>query len=424
MRAAVLLALCACATPVPVGALDGPEAPQDREDHYTIWLGGARVGTAIEREEWTRTGLTLQREERLRFLRGDAGIELTTTIQIQTDRAIVPSRVRWSERTIATPLSTSRPEPARERHAEATRDDQGWRTSDHTALPADAIPAELVPVIVREHGRGKPSAFSGRVFLPSRGFLIGDGRIDRVAERRLVARLALDRGALAEATIDVTDDGTYTRVVDGEGVIAIRTTEAAAREPFQPVDLIAATSIPIGGTASNTLLLEGGLAVPALPGQLARPEADGIALELSPRLPGDLPYGAFGRDRSREINQLVSSVRSRISPDLGAHPGSPHDAATATAGDCTTFALAYASLASQRSIPTRVVTGLRIDGGRLVRHRWAVSWTGKAWIAVDAAFGAVPAGGDLIGLAVHEADDAGLVAGEAALAQVRGATWR
>ena len=41
-----------------------------------------------------------------------------------------------------------------------------------------------------------------------------------------------------------------------------------------------------------------------------------------------------------------------------------------------------------------------------------------SWIAVDAAFGAVPAGGDLIGLAVHDADDAGLVAGEAALTQV------
>jgi transglutaminase-like putative cysteine protease len=137
-----------------------------------------------------------------------------------------------------------------------------------------------------------------------------------------------------------------------------------------------------------------------------------------------LPYGAFGKDRSREIANLVTAVRTRIAPDLAASPGSPREASTATAGDCTTFALAYASAASNRSIPTRVVTGLRVDNGRLIRHRWAVSWTGKAWIAVDAAFGAAPAGGDLIGLAVHDADDAGLVAGEAALAQVRGASWR
>jgi transglutaminase-like putative cysteine protease len=98
-------------------------------------------------------------------------------------------------------------------------------------------------------------------------------------------------------------------------------------------------------------------------------------------------------------------------------------AAAATSGDCTTFALAYAALAHHRGIATRAVTGLRVDGGRLVRHRWAVSWTGRAWIAVDAAFSAAPAGGDLVGLAVTDPDDAGLVAGEAALAQVRGARW-
>jgi hypothetical protein len=53
-----------------------------------------------------------------------------------------------------------------------------------------------------------------------------------------------------------------------------------------------------------------------------------------------------------------------------------------------------------------------------------VSWTGRAWIAVDAALGNAPAGGDLIGLAVHDSDDAGLIAGEAALTQLRSAAWR
>ena len=117
-------------------------------------------------------------------------------------------------------------------------------------------------------------------------------------------------------------------------------------------------------------------------------------------------------------------MQRRIAPDLAAGVASPRDAEAATAGDCTTFALAYAALAHRRAIPTRVVTGLRVDGDRLVRHRWAVSWTGRAWIAVDAAFGAAPAGGDLIGLAVHDADDAGLIAGEAALTQVRAASWQ
>lgn len=111
-------------------------------------------------------------------------------------------------------------------------------------------------------------------------------------------------------------------------------------------------------------------------------------------------------------------------PDLGAGPTAAAAASAAVAGDCTTYALAYAAQATRHAIPTRVVTGLRVDGSRLVRHRWAVSWTGRAWIAIDAAFDAAPAGGDLIGLAVHDADDAGLVAGEAALTGVRAAAWR
>jgi hypothetical protein len=250
--------------------------------------------------------------------------------------------------------------------------------------------------------------------------------------------------------IDLDRDGAPARIVDGEGVIARRTTEAQAAEWFPAVDLIAATSIPIDGApakkissttfsarpgkigatgvsrALNRIALVGDIALPAVPGQQARVSPTGVEVDLDPALTGGLPDGpAQSRDRTSDIRSLVTAVRQRITPDLGASRTTSRDAASATAGDCTTFALAYAALASQRRIPTRIVTGLRVDdgGARLVRHRWAVSWTGSRWIAIDAAFGAVPAGGNLIGLAVHDADDAGLVAGEAALTQVRGASW-
>jgi hypothetical protein len=194
--------------------------------------------------------------------------------------------------------------------------------------------------------------------------------------------------------------------------------------PFAATDLVAATAVPIGGHRhAHHLMLDGHVVLPALPGQAATIERTGIAVELGAQLPGGLPADELGPDRANEIRTLVAGVRSRITPDLGATISSSRDADAATAGDCTTFALAYAALASRRGIITRVVTGLRVDGDRLVRHRWAVSWTGRAWIAVDAAFGAAPAGGDLIGLAIHDADDAGLVSGEAALTQVHAASW-
>ena len=406
--------MIACARPAP-RARDTPpreEAiPASQERHYTIWLGGGRVGTAIEREDWSQAGLVLHREETLTFYRGDAIVTLATAIEIAATTALVPTRVHWTQLAAGT-----------WQQATATRDATGeWNVSydPQSRLPADAVPAELVPLIVRRDGK-----FAGRVFLPARQFLVSAARIDPVAPDRLVAQL--DLGQLRfEATIDLDADRNYARVVDGEGVIALRGTPEQAAAPFQPLDLIAATAIPIEGAPSHTLVLDGSIALPPVPGQLARLAPDGgVALELSPHLPGDLPLAAQGRDRSREIAALVDQVRAQIAPDLSARPGSPHDASSATAGDCTTFALAYAALADQRAIPTRVVTGLRIDGNRLVRHRWTVSWTGRAWIAVDAAYGAAPAGGDLVGLAVHDADNAGLVSGEAALTQVRGAAWR
>jgi hypothetical protein len=404
----VLLAACAA----PAARVDPPARPipPDAERRYAIWLGGAQVGTAVEREAWSAAGVTLERREAMQFLRGDVPVALTTTIEVTADARLAPSRVTWREHAQT------------ERRGEAVRDATGWLVTDDAGarrLPAGAVPAELTPLLVRRDG-----AFTGPVFLPARGFALGAGEIAPVAPRRLVARLAFPGAAAAEATIDLGADAMPVRVVDGEGVIATRITAAEADRPFPPVDLIAATAIPVTGAPSHRLALDGDLALPPVPGQAVAAGPDGAVVELSARLPGHLPAGARGPDRQREVLTLVADVRRRIAPDLAADPASPRTAASATAGDCTTFALAYAALATSRAIPTLVVTGFRVDGDRLVRHRWAVSWTGRAWIAVDAAFGAVPAGGDLVGLAVHDADDVGLVAGEAALTHVRAARWR
>ncbi|HET9621479.1 MAG TPA: transglutaminase domain-containing protein [Kofleriaceae bacterium] len=415
MRWPLVVVLAACGgtparapAPLDVSELVVAPAHADLARHYAIWLGGAQVGTAEESEAWSAAGVIVRRREAMQFLRGDAAVSLETTIEITADPRLVASKVTWREAASG------------ERRAQAVRDAAGWRVDDDAGvrrLPASAVPAELTPLLVRRDG-----AFAGLVFLPARGFALGEVRIEPVAPGRLVARGA------GEATIDLGADALPARVVDGEGVIALRVSADEAARPFAPVDLIAATAIPLARPADpdapHHLILDGELALPAVPGQAARRLADGVELALSPRLPGGLPPGPPGRDRTRDIVTLVADVHRRIAPDLAAHPTPARAARTATAGDCTTFALAYAALAGDRQIPTRVVTGFRVDGDRLIRHRWAVSWTGQAWIAVDAAFAAVPAGGDLVGLAVHDAGDVGLVAGEAALGRVRAARWR
>ncbi|MBV8763089.1 MAG: transglutaminase domain-containing protein [Deltaproteobacteria bacterium] len=413
MRALVLVVAVGCARPAVPGVGDVPTAPpRDAMRQYTVWLGGARIGTARESETWTASGVTLRRVETLRFLRGDSAVDVATTIEIEANAALVPERVRWTELAGAA------------RTAEATHDARGWHSETLTtgvslaadAVPADALPAELVPLLVRRDRR-----FAGDVFLVAQGFIGGPARVEAIAPRRMIARVEIGTTP-AEATIDLADDGMPERVVDGEGVIELRATEGVAAAPFAPVDLIAATSIPIRGRRGHALVLDGELALPAVPGQRAVPGAGGMLVELDAALPGDLPPGAPGPDRTRAIAAIVARVRARITPSLAGAPASSRDA-HAVAGDCTTFALAYAALATARGIPTRVVTGLRVDRDRLVRHRWAISWTGARWIAVDAAFAAAPAGGDLVGLAVHDADAAGLVSGEAALSSVHAASW-
>ena len=100
------LALVACAAPVATslvvvgaglpragrapewerGSIDEPIAlPADASRLFTIWLGGERVGTAVETEAWTHDGVRLRREETMRFLRGAAEVELVTTIDIDAD---------------------------------------------------------------------------------------------------------------------------------------------------------------------------------------------------------------------------------------------------------------------------------------------------------------------------------------------------
>lgn len=406
VRLVVLVVAAGCAHPPAALPADSPAPlPRDAVRHYTIWLGGARIGTARESEVWSARGVQLHRVETMRFSRGDRVVDLATTIDIDASAALVPERVRWTEIAGGT------------RAAEATHDARGWHGA---TLVADAVPAELVPLLVRRDGQ-----FAGDVFMAARGFVGGRGRVEAIAPGRMIARVEMG-AAEGDATIDVGDDGMPERVVDGEGVIELRATAATAAEPFAPVDLIAATAIPIAGPRTHQLVLEGQLALPPVPGQRAQPTAGGLVVELGATLPGDLPPGEPGPDQTRAIRALVSRVRARITPSLDGGPAGSRDARAVT-GDCTTFALAYAALATARGIPTRVVTGFRVDhdrsGDRLVRHRWAISWTGARWIAVDAAFAAAPAGGDLVGLAVHDADDAGLVSGEAALSSVRAAAW-
>ena len=319
MRTAVLAVLAACAhTASRAPARDAPtDIPSDAERHYSIWLGGAQVGTAIETEVWSRAGVALRRTETLHFLRGTTPVTLTTAIAIDADLALAPTRVAWTE------IGATR------RHGEAIRGRAGWQLhlADEAAhdarIPAEAVPAELVPLMSAATA-GSPAACS----CPRAASSSATAGSSRCPPLRLVARLVVEAGPIVEATIDLDPDGAPARVVDGEGVIAMRETAAQAAAPFTPVDLIAATSVPLTGVASGRLELDGDLALPAVPGQAASPAAAGVTLALSATLPGALPPGEPGDDRTREI---TGAGRRRAQPDR-ARPRCGHRVAARSDG--------------------------------------------------------------------------------------------
>ncbi|MCG8420701.1 MAG: transglutaminase-like domain-containing protein [Proteobacteria bacterium] len=106
------------------------------------------------------------------------------------------------------------------------------------------------------------------------------------------------------------------------------------------------------------------------------------------------------RDQRDEIVALATA--DLLDDDLGSSAISARAALAVGRGDCTAHAALFVALARARGIPARLVTGYRIDGDRLVRHRWAIARADRAWIAVDPTYGEAPTGPHLVGLAVHE----------------------
>ena len=190
-------------------------------------------------------------------------------------------------------------------------------------LAAGGVPAELVPLIVRRRW----SLCRSRVLAGAQ--LRWRSRSHRSCRARSARPLDSHSmpGRSAEATIDQAVDGMPARVVDGEGVIALRISAAQARIPFAPTDLVAATAVPINGKHhAHHLILDGNIVLPALPGQAATIASTGVAIDLDAQLPGNLPAADIGRDRANEIRTLVAGVRARITPDLGAAATSATDA--------------------------------------------------------------------------------------------------
>jgi hypothetical protein len=394
--AAVLLASCAAhpspssepATAAPAAAEARP-APPARVAWALTWRGAA-IGGAWERDSPEH----FERREQIVVRRGDDIVISDLAITIERDSAGFPYQVgvtRWQDGPVL--------------EGTAMRSvDGSWNVELEGEPPAtlpSAVPFELVLRAGDE--------FHGTVLLAGWGF--ATAHLDLIPASH-TAWLFVS-GRLLDATVVYDADGAIAEVVGGDGIVAHRAAIDADLRPRQPPEVVDGNAITLTGTGASLVLPDAAPRMPiALPGQ--RPlSGQPWSIALDPAFAGDVEMEQRGADRTDEITALVHQVAMSVADDLSATATTTGAALTATHGDCTTHALRFAALASAAGIPTRVVTGLRIDGESMVRHRWNLAWTGSRWITVDPTWDESPASARLVGLAAHGARAADLAAADA-----------
>jgi hypothetical protein len=417
--AAAVLAACGArpTAPVEVREVDPVVfAPPARVAWALTWRGQP-IGGAWERD----TPDHFERRERIVVRRGDDLVISDLAITIERDHKSAATRVgvtRWQDGPVL--------------EGTAMRDALGgWSVDLEGEPPTSLPPAEPFELVLRAG-----QEFHGDVLLAGWGFAVAHLDLIPTASS---ARLHIG-GRVLEATVTYDADGAVASVTGGDGITAERAPFDADLRPSQPPEVVDGNAIAVDGTGATlsprtiTLLDATAPPPPALPGQrplsghpwsvVLDPSAvtlDPSAVTLDPssdtRPPSadsrHPPPAIRTRDRTDEITALVRRVARDIADDLAATSTTTGAALTATHGDCTTHALRFAALATDAGIPVRVVTGLRLDDGALIRHRWNLAWTGSHWINVDPTFDESPAAPTLIGLAAHGARAAELAAADA-----------
>lgn len=387
--------------PAPVPA---PATPVFRDRAYALSWGGAALGWAREDDD----GQRWQRREQVVVRRGDVVVASELSLVIDRDPDGRPRSValaRWQDGPVL--------------RGRATAVADGWRV-EVEGEPGVTLPP-ATPFELALAGAARAGGFRGRVLLAGYGFAIADLTVapeGDPAGRRWAAALTLDGHPLT-ASLRYDADGAIDEIRGADGVVARVVDELAAARPRTPLEVVGGNAVAVegadGAPPGGLWLPEAsGPPPPALPGQrvIATADPPGWTVRLEPGAPTALPPGPRG-DRSRELAALTREVADAIEDDLGATALTAGGARAASRGDCTTHALRFAALAADAGLEVRVVTGLRLDGGALLRHRWIVAWDGARWRAIDPTYAEAPAAPVLLGLAVHGARAADLATADA-----------
>jgi hypothetical protein len=349
-------------------------------NYYLTWQG-KRIGEAKEVFHRSESGVRILRHEEIRIKRGGQPVDSETEVVIHADKNLRATRVELRARAGAIT-----------RKGSATRSKDGHWVIKLDGEPTrkvsrNAVPLELVPYLVAQDD---DEEYRGTVLLAGYGFAVTEMKLDHDGQEGTA--LLKTRWGDIETKLKMAGDGSLLRASTGPtGSVRVGANEL--KEQFARPELPGLSSIPLSGEG-DVLLVNNALRQPppAVAGQSVSLRKKGWRIQFD-KEPAKV---------SRRLAALVRQVDSLLKDSHDAPGAGAEDAMALGRGDCTAHSTLLVDLAIEQGMQAKLVTGFRIEGNELVRHRWVTVKQGKSWVQVDPTFGEAPvAPGKHLALAVH-----------------------
>ncbi len=374
----------------PPSAIASSSAPLDspalHTTNYVLTWQGKRIGEAKEIFHRSAEGIRVIRHEEIRITRSGVPVDIETEIIIHADLSLHATRVQLRARAGAVV-----------RRGQAIRADNGeWVIAlDGEAVrnePADAVPLELVPYLVAKKGT---DVYTSKVLLAGYGFAVTQMQLNHHGNKGK-AVLKTQWGDI-ETQLHMAGDGALLRTATGS-TGSIRVDETELKEHFARPELPLSSSIPLRGKGSALLITNTQRQPP--------PALDGQSISLR-KTGWRVHFDAKPAKLDRKIINLTRQVDALLSDSHDAPGAGGGEARRLGRGDCTAHSTLFVDMAQEQGFAAKLVTGYRVNGNALVRHRWALVQQGDTWVQVDPTFGEAPVSpGNHLALAVHGASTA------------------
>lgn len=446
MRALALLVVALLASPAVVVARGAEQ--ELRYQQLALAMGGHEVGTTSARDVKTASGYRFERVSELSLTRGAATLEMTTKTVSFTDAQLRPLRYRF-EKKDASGTAVSEGEVKggelviRTTQAGATVESRvplkdgltfasafEHRVHSSLAALADSGKTLTLPVLVEDMGAVTP--MEARVTREGEGYVIttriaGMESVDRVdaAGRTVLSRTpAIDAVAypvgapppedVKPGAVDLLSRSTWSapRLATAVKRVRYRIHTPDAKAFAVPEDarqkVVARTDKYVEVEVTSAPSRKGQLSFDERRRMTAATPYEPIA---DARLKETVAKVTKGAASEREkVSRLVEFVFRHVEQKALDRGYAPALATLESGrGDCTEHSVLLSALLRSAGIPTRLVDGVIVDGGRAGYHEWVEVQVDGQLIPADPTFGAFPAGPERLKLAEGSSSPEGLL---------------